>query len=60
MTMTVRVSRDGGRTYGGEVAFPTDRSDKPLTPAASAAWPPCECPRCSSPITHHPTRKEMT
>lgn len=48
MTMTMRVSRDGGRTYGGEAVFPSDRAVKPLTPMASAIWPACECPRCAN------------
>lgn len=40
--MTMRVSRDSGRTW-------TDRReiwpDKSLAPAMSSVWPPCNCPR---------------
>lgn len=45
VSMTVRVSRDSGRTWGAQVAYPGSRNEKPLSPAASAAWPPCECPK---------------
>ncbi len=55
MTMTVRVSRDSGQTFGSEVIYPSSSAEKPLTPMASAAWPPCKCPRCSS-----QTRKAQT
>lgn len=54
MTMTVRVSRDSGRTFGSEVIYPST-TEKPLTPMASTAWPPCECPRCT-----YKTRKAQT
>lgn len=55
MTMTVRVSHDSGQTFGSEVIYPNSSTEKPLTPMDSAAWPPCECPRCSS-----QTRKAQT
>lgn len=54
MTMTMRVSRDGGRTYSVEVVYPSDRTLKPVTPMASAMWPACECPRCTIPA-HAPS-----
>lgn len=42
--MTIRVSRDAGRTWGSERAiFPTDD----LAPLVTTEWPPCECPRCT-------------
>lgn len=43
VSMTVRVSRDSGRTWGAQVAYPSNRSEKPPSPAVSATWPPCEC-----------------
>ena len=41
--MTIRVSRDGGRTWS-----PTRRvlPGTPLSPLESMAWPPCACARC--------------
>ena len=55
MTTTVRVSRDSGQTLGSEVIYPRSSAETPLAPLASAAWPPCKCPRCSS-----QTRKAQT
>ncbi|GAA3125241.1 hypothetical protein GCM10010521_09960 [Streptomyces rameus] len=44
--MTLRVSRDSGRTWGSEQAvFGTDD----LPPLMTEAWPPCECARCAEP-----------
>ncbi|RZB17142.1 hypothetical protein StrepF001_20390 [Streptomyces sp. F001] len=41
--MTMRVSRDSGRTWGSERAvFATDD----LPPLLTSEWPPCQCPRC--------------
>jgi hypothetical protein len=40
--MTIRVSRDSGRTYGPRIDVrPTDN----LQPDATSAWPPCQCPK---------------
>lgn len=37
--MTVRVSRDSGRTYSDS------KTVKPAkTPEISSSWPPCQCP----------------
>ena len=44
--MTLRVSRDSGQTWGSERAvLATDG----LQPLITAAWPPCECRRCTEP-----------
>lgn len=47
MTMTVRVSRDDGRTFGRQVVCSTGTGSKP-NPMATAVWPPCRCPLCES------------
>ncbi|MFF8385101.1 hypothetical protein ACF053_15845 [Streptomyces kanasensis] len=42
--LTLRVSRDGGRTWSAPRAYrATDR----LPPLMSGVWPPCRCPRCA-------------
>jgi hypothetical protein len=41
--MTLRVSRDSGRTWEAGKAF---RSDDTLNPFTGSTWPPCECWRC--------------
>ncbi|URN16449.1 hypothetical protein MW084_11440 [Streptomyces sudanensis] len=42
--LTLRVSRDGGRTWGPRRTYrPTDR----LVPLTTGIWPPCRCPRCA-------------
>ncbi|WP_175407927.1 hypothetical protein [Streptomyces sp. TRM64462] len=38
--LSLRVSRDGGRTWGPE------RQVWSSEPLAHAIWPPCQCPRC--------------
>ncbi|MFE7620943.1 hypothetical protein [Streptomyces sp. NPDC057496] len=40
--MSLRVSRDGGRTYGPVREF---RRGDDLPPLESSTWPPCQCPR---------------
>ncbi|WP_281209161.1 hypothetical protein [Streptomyces sp. Isolate_45] len=40
--MTIRVSRDGGRTYGPAVE---SRAGAGSTPMYSIQFPPCQCPR---------------
>ncbi|MFD8147349.1 hypothetical protein [Streptomyces sp. NPDC059708] len=40
--MTIRVSRDGGRTYGPSVEC---RVDAASTPLYTQQYPPCECPQ---------------
>ncbi|MFJ9149117.1 hypothetical protein ACIRP7_13810 [Streptomyces sp. NPDC102270] len=46
--ITIRVSRDGGRTYSGPAALATPHDDAatvdPLTQLLTAPWPPCQCP----------------
>jgi hypothetical protein len=42
--LTLRVSRDSGRTWEPERCFYTRDCDPPLL---SGTYPPCECPRCS-------------
>ncbi|MCP9958608.1 hypothetical protein [Streptomyces sudanensis] len=41
--LTLRVSRDGGRTWSAPTIL---RDREKLTPAYSPAWPPCACPCC--------------
>lgn len=42
--MTLRVSRDGGRTFGPVREIRAD--DRSLSPLdVTSAWPPCQCPR---------------
>lgn len=42
--MTLRVSRDSGRTWGPERAvFPAEG----LPPLITTEWPPCQCRRCT-------------
>lgn len=43
-SMTLRVSRDGGRTWGPEVTYRPSRKDAPIDLAGR--FPPCQCPRC--------------
>jgi hypothetical protein len=43
--MTIRVSRDGGKTYGPTRVV---RSTGPLAPRETSVWPPCQCPQCAS------------
>ncbi|MFD7575596.1 hypothetical protein ACFV6U_34595 [Streptomyces sp. NPDC059810] len=40
--MTIRVSHDGGRTYGEPIAV---ESGDLLSPVATSVWPPCDCPQ---------------
>ncbi|MPY53090.1 hypothetical protein FPZ41_32820 [Streptomyces sp. K1PN6] len=42
--ITLRVSRDGGRTWGPRVTYLPSRKDAPIESAGR--FPPCECPRC--------------
>jgi hypothetical protein len=39
--MTLRVSRDSGKTWGPTVTVSDTHPDR-----ITAAWQPCECPRC--------------
>ena len=41
--MTIRVSRDGGRTWSPTRRFLAGTAPPPLS---SMAWPPCACARC--------------
>lgn len=40
--LTLRVSRDSGRTWG---PLQTIRADVARHPDISSRWPPCQCPR---------------
>ena len=41
--LTLRVSRDGGRTFGPVRVVTARDCQEPLL---LSTWPPCECPRC--------------
>ncbi|MEE4594483.1 hypothetical protein V2J94_21790 [Streptomyces sp. DSM 41524] len=43
--MTMRVSRDSGKTYG---PMRVVKTTEPLRPIETSVWPPCRCPRCVS------------
>ncbi len=43
--LTLRVSRDSGRTWGPTVTYQPSRTDTPFDLAGR--FPPCQCPRCS-------------
>lgn len=43
--LTLRVSRDSGRTWGPTVTYQPSRKDTPFDLAGR--FPPCQCPRCS-------------
>lgn len=40
--MTIRVSRDAGRSWGRQRRF------RAGTPLVTTTWPPCRCPGCSA------------
>jgi len=42
--ITLRVSRDSGRTWGPKVTYLPSRKDAPIDLAGR--FPPCRCPRC--------------
>ncbi|MBD0743060.1 hypothetical protein BG418_15905 [Streptomyces sp. CBMA152] len=42
--MTLRVSRDGGQTWGPTHVIP---ATAPLAPLYTSEWPPCRCARCA-------------
>lgn len=42
--LTLRVSRDGGRTWGPTLVFRPSKLDAPIDSAGR--FPPCACPRC--------------
>jgi hypothetical protein len=47
--ITIRVSRDGGRTYSepAALAMPHEAAAEttdPLAQLRAAPWPPCQCP----------------
>nr|WP_244189324.1 hypothetical protein [Streptomyces incarnatus] len=42
--LTLRVSRDGGRTWGPRVTYRPPKNAAPLD--LSGRFPPCACPRC--------------
>lgn len=44
--ITLRVSRDGGRTWGTRVTYYPARDAAPLQ--SGGRFPPCACPRCRS------------
>lgn len=43
--MTIKVSRDSGKTYAGEVVYSV-KKEAPPPLEASSAWPPCKCYLC--------------
>jgi hypothetical protein len=43
--LTLRVSRDGGKTWGKRVEI---TSTAPVSEMWVHTWPPCACPRCAS------------
>ncbi|GAA2603579.1 hypothetical protein GCM10009863_16440 [Streptomyces axinellae] len=46
-TMTLRVSRDSGRTWSRRLVVRED-ADKPPRPVSRPLeYPPCACPRCT-------------
>lgn len=47
--ITLRVSRDGGRTWGPTTVYRPSRESAPLESAGR--FPPCACPRCRGPRT---------
>lgn len=47
--LTIRVSRDGGRTWGERQTYVPDRKSAPLE--AGSRYPLCECHRCVRPQT---------
>ncbi len=52
--LTLRVSRDGGRTYGSTVTH-LPYTDRP--PESPLRFPPCSCPAChprADPMNHPP------
>ncbi|MFE1574638.1 hypothetical protein [Streptomyces fradiae] len=49
--LTLRVSRDGGRTWGERTVV---RVRDRLVPPHSSVWPPCACPRCGRPESQGP------
>lgn len=40
--MTIRVSRDSGKTYGAPIEV---RAGDDLPPMWTSIWPPCGCPQ---------------
>ncbi|MFJ6481169.1 hypothetical protein ACIQK6_13745 [Streptomyces sp. NPDC091682] len=45
--LVIRVSRDGGASYGPPVTVDPDRD---VVPEIKSAWPPCRCPlHCPAP-----------
>jgi hypothetical protein len=42
--ITLRVSRDGGRTWGPRVTYQPSRDEIPYD--IVGRFPPCACPRC--------------
>ncbi|MET7738356.1 hypothetical protein ABZT02_44880 [Streptomyces sp. NPDC005402] len=44
--ITIRVSRDNGRTYieTAALAAPHEAPADPLAELLAAPWPPCQCP----------------
>lgn len=46
LLLTLRVSRDGGRTWETRREI---HSTDPLAPLMTSMWPPCQCPRHREP-----------
>ncbi|MFG3253676.1 hypothetical protein [Streptomyces sp. NPDC048172] len=49
--LTIRISRDSGRTYGPERRFAVDQHD--FRPALTERFPPCRCPDPQCPEKEH-------
>ncbi|MFF8917984.1 hypothetical protein ACF08M_32960 [Streptomyces sp. NPDC015032] len=45
MSMTIRVSRDGGKTFDIQETYRMDKT-KPPPLLMTSVWPPCQCPGC--------------
>ncbi|GGN90688.1 hypothetical protein GCM10011579_086860 [Streptomyces albiflavescens] len=43
--ITLRVSRDSGRTWGPRTTYQPGREALPIE--SGGRFPPCECPRCA-------------
>lgn len=42
--ISLRVSRDGGRSWGPRVTYQPDRAGVPME--SVGRFPPCACPKC--------------
>ncbi|WP_424213212.1 hypothetical protein ACN20G_14640 [Streptomyces sp. BI20] len=56
--MTLRVSRDGGRSWGPRWTVIPDR--RAGSREYAPRWPPCRCPRCRSHSAAPPPPPDLT